>query len=122
MRSTSDRLAVRLRVNRVNLVCAALVAIVLTCVLWNNVPAEAAELSAPAAASPVNSRYDLIVRGKDGLLFHKYWENGTGPVNGWSNWGTIGQPPVGAASSPTISSPEPGVIQVFVRGKDNQIW
>lgn len=84
--------------------------------------ASAAELSAPAAASWAPNRYDLIVRGHDGLIYHKYWNSGMGPVNGWSNWGSIGAPPAGAASSPTVTSPSPDILQVFVRGGDGRIW
>lgn len=84
--------------------------------------AVAAELSAPAATSWSSTRFDLIVRGADGLIYHKYWNNGTGPVGGWTDWGSIGAPPVGAASSPTVTTPGPDVLQVFVRGGDNRIW
>lgn len=107
---------------RTKTIFAAIFAMTILALALATNAAMAAELSAPAAASPVNSRFDLIVRGEEGLLYHKYWDNGTGPINGWSDWGAIGQPPVGAASSPTVDSPEPGVVQVFVRGTDNQIW
>jgi hypothetical protein len=116
------REATRIRTSRAAIAVALALASVLLSIGVNVQTSQAAELSAPAAASPVVSRYDLVVRGQDGMLFHKYWENGTGPVNGWSAWGSIGQPPVGSASSPSVSSPEQGVIQVFVRGNDNQIW
>ena len=80
-------------------------------------PASAAELSAAAAASWNSNRYDLMVRGDDGLIYHKYW-NGSA----WSNWGSIGAPPVGAASSPAVTAPAANNLQVFVRGGDNRIW
>lgn len=79
--------------------------------------ASAAETSPPAAASWNSNRYDLIIRGHDGLIYHKYW-NGSA----WIGWGSIGAPPVGAASAPTVAAPEANVLQVFVRGGDNRLW
>lgn len=79
--------------------------------------AAAAELSAPAAASWSTTRFDVIARGEDGLIYQKYYDNGT-----WSGWGSIGAPSVGAASSPTVTTPGPNVLQVFVRGGDGYIW
>jgi hypothetical protein len=107
---------------RVKLVAVALLAMLaLSCAIETN-GAMATELSAPGAASWSSSRYDLVVRGEDGLIYHKYWDNGSGPENGWSTWGSLGAPSVGAASSPTVTTPGSNILQVFVRGGDNRIW
>jgi hypothetical protein len=96
----------------------AVIATVMVCVALPGLAA-AAELSAPAATSWSGSRFDVIARGSDGMIYHNYWDDMNGS---WSGWGTIGAPPVGVASSPTVTTPGPDVLQVFVRGNDNQIW
>lgn len=84
--------------------------------------AKAAELSAPAAASWSSARFDVVVRGPEGLIYHKWYDESANLPGGWSDWAALGAPPVGAASSPTVTSPGNGVLQMFVRGNDNQIW
>jgi hypothetical protein len=46
--------------------------------------------SAPAAVSWQAGRLDIFVRGSDGRMYHKYFENGWGPGGINNNWETIG--------------------------------
>jgi SpoIID/LytB domain protein len=61
-------------------------------------------------------RVDVVTRSSSSLA----WTFWTGSQ--WAGWVSLGAPPTGAQSDPTIVSWAPGRLDVFVRGGDNRLW
>lgn len=70
--------------------------------------------SSPAAVSWGSGRIDVVARGGNNNIYHKYYVSGTG----WSAWSNIGGTAVGA---PAICSWAAGRLDVFIRGTDNAL-
>jgi len=75
--------------------------------------------ASPAAVSwntyPNSVRLDVFVRGTDGALWHKYYQNG------WSGWQSLGGQ-LAAGTGPAVASWSAGRLDVFVQGTDGALW
>jgi hypothetical protein len=72
--------------------------------------------SSPAAVSWGDGRIDTFVRGGDGALWQKTFDN-----SAWSGWTPLsGQ--IAANTSPAVSSWAEGRLDVFVVGTDHALW
>jgi hypothetical protein len=72
--------------------------------------------SAPAAISRRGTNYlDLDVRGTDNTIFHRSFV----PGSGWSPWSSLGG---NLTSAPALNSQDPGVLNVWARGTDGQLY
>src|SRR5207237_4825577 len=70
--------------------------------------------SSPASVSSGPNHIDVVARGDDFAIWHKWW----GGLK-WSQWDSLG----GAfTSSPTIVSRGPNRVDIFDRGMDNALW
>jgi hypothetical protein len=76
-------------------------------VAWTKLPEPV-----PAVTSWSANRLDMIVRGNDGGLWHRYWD-GTYWYGGWSEWESLGG--YNIVSDPSAVSWGPGRIDVFVK-------
>jgi hypothetical protein len=75
-------------------------------------------LASPPAAGSMNPNHEhVFVRGTDGQVWAKWWQQGSG----WSAWASLGAPPVGFAGGPAISE-DATTCDLFVRGGDNALW
>jgi subtilisin family serine protease len=76
--------------------------------------------SSPAAVrNPgIKDALSVAVRGNNGTIYMQNYD----PSYGWSAWIEVGQPPGGAASSPTITVHNWNTYQVFVVGGDGALW
>ena len=75
--------------------------------------------SSPAAVSwGKTTRLDVFVRGADGALQHKYYQNGW---SGWSKWESLGGS-LASGTGPAVSSSSAGKLDVFVQGTDGALW
>jgi len=82
---------------------------------WN--PLGGVSTSSPAAVS-MNSSYfrvDVFVRGTDGAVWQKYYQNG------WSTWISLGGQ-LASGTGPAVSSWSAGRLDVFVEGTDGALW
>jgi hypothetical protein len=72
--------------------------------------------SAPSAIARRGTNIlDLSVRGTDNAIHHRLFQPGAG----WSPWGSLG----GAlTSAPALNSQDPGVLNVFSRGTNGQLY
>jgi murein DD-endopeptidase MepM/ murein hydrolase activator NlpD len=70
--------------------------------------------SAPAAASRGPGRLDVLVRGTDNAIWHRWWEGGA--WYGWESLGGVG------TSAPTAASWGPDRLDLLVRGTDLALW
>jgi hypothetical protein len=70
---------------------------------------------APAAVSWAPGRLDVFVRGFQGEIEHKWFDNWQWS-SGWDNLGGF------LTSSPTVASPGPGRLNIFARGGDGHLW
>ena len=83
---------------------------------WNSLGG--VSTSSPAAVSWSTNplRLDVFVRGTDGALWHKYYQNG------WSNkWESLGGQ-LAAGTGPAVSSWSAGRLDLFVQGTDGALW
>jgi len=73
--------------------------------------------SSPAAVSWASSnfRLDVFVRGTDGALWWKNYDNG------WSGWQSLGGR-LASGTGPAVSSWSEGRLDVFVQGTDGALW
>jgi hypothetical protein len=72
--------------------------------------------SAPAATARRGANYlDLDVRGSDNSIHHRSFV----PGSGWSPWSSIGG---NLTSAPALNSQDPGVLNVWARGTDGQLY
>jgi hypothetical protein len=74
--------------------------------------------SSPAAVSPWNSStfsVDIFVRGSNGALYWKYYQNG------WSNWKSLGGQ-VASGTGPAAASWSPSRLDVFVEGTNGALY
>jgi len=77
-------------------------------------PLGGATLSSPAVAGVFGSRIDVVVRGADNGIYHKYTKNGVD----WSGWISLG----GATKDQPAVAIQSGYLHVVVRGTDNGIY
>ena len=68
----------------------------------------------PAAASWGPGRLDVVVRGVDDQLWHKWFDAGS-----WSGWEPLGGL---TTAGPATTSWSAGRLDVFVNGIDGQLW
>jgi hypothetical protein len=68
-----------------------------------------------------DGRQEVFVLGSDGNLW-QIWQ--TAPNGGWSDWGKLGQPPVGIRHSDriTVGENEDGRQELFAVGGDDALW
>jgi hypothetical protein len=73
--------------------------------------------ASPAAISWYSSylRLDVFVRGTDGALWHKYYQNG------WSGWESLGGQ-LASGTGPAVCSWNAGRLDVFAQGTDGALW
>jgi hypothetical protein len=72
--------------------------------------------SAPSAiARRGTNLLDLTVKGSDNAIHHRVFQPGAG----WSPWASIAG---GLTSAPALNSQQSGVLNVFARGTDGQLW
>jgi hypothetical protein len=75
-------------------------------------------LASPPAAGSMNPNHEhVFVRGTDGQVWAKWWQQGSG----WSAWASLGAPPAGFVGGPAISE-DATTCDLFVRGGDNALW
>ncbi|MBA2734173.1 MAG: hypothetical protein H0U54_15000, partial [Acidobacteria bacterium] len=70
----------------------------------------------PDACSWGGSRLDVFVRGSDDYIWHR-WIDDSGV---WHDWESLGG--LKMTSDPSAVAPRSGVIYVFGRGENNQLW
>jgi hypothetical protein len=80
---------------------------------WASLGGQIASGTGPAVSSS-GSRLDVFVEGTNGALYHK-WYTGTS----WSSWQSLGG---SLTSSPAVTSPTNGTIDVVARGSDGVLW
>lgn len=68
--------------------------------------------SGPGSDSWSNDRIDVVVRGTDSALYHKFYQGG------WSGWHWLG---VTLASSPSVAAWAPGRLDVFAAGVNSDV-
>jgi Repeat of unknown function (DUF346) len=73
--------------------------------------------ASPAVVSWASSnfRQDVFVRGSNGALYHKYYQNG------WSGWENLGGQ-LASGTGPAVSSWSAGRLDIFVEGTDGALW
>ena len=73
--------------------------------------------ASPAAVSWSSSylRIDVFVRGSDGAVWQKYYQNG------WSSWHSLGGQ-LAAGTGPAVASWSAGRLDVFVQGTNGALW
>jgi hypothetical protein len=72
--------------------------------------------SAPAAIARRGTNIlDLVVRGTDNAIHHRWFQ----PGSGWAPWGSLGGH---STNAPALNSQDPGVLNVWVRGTDGQLY
>jgi hypothetical protein len=73
--------------------------------------------SSPGAVSwaSTNLRFDVFVRGTDGAVWQKYYQDG------WSGWHSLGGQ-VAAGTGPAVSSWSAGRLDVFAEGTNGALW
>jgi hypothetical protein len=72
--------------------------------------------SAPAAiARRGTTILDVAVRGTDNAIHQRWFQ----PGSGWSGWGSLGG---NLTSAPALNSQDPGVLNVWSRGTDGQLF
>jgi hypothetical protein len=60
-------------------------------------------------------RIDVFVRGSNGALYHKYYQNG------WSGWQSLGGQ-LATGTGPAVASWSAGRLDVFVQGTDGAVY
>ncbi|MGZ4905037.1 MAG: hypothetical protein ACXV5F_08430 [Halobacteriota archaeon] len=91
----------------------------------SNTPPQGVE-SAPAVSSWGKNRLDVFVKGRDGNLWHEWYDNGK--VQDWESLGGgyITDPATGRTayvdSNPAAVTSGWQRIDVFVKGSDGQVW
>lgn len=80
-------------------------------------------LSSPAVAGVYGERVDVVVRGADNGVYHKYWTS----TGGWSGWIDLhGKTPSQPAVAYTLYNLDPpggkDLFHVVVRGMNNKIY
>ena len=68
-----------------------------------------------------DGRQEVFAVGDDGNLW-QIWQ--TAPNGGWSDWGKLGQPPIGIRRSDriTVESNEDRRQELFIMGRDDALW
>lgn len=64
-------------------------------------------------ASGANFR-DVYARGKDGRVYHKWWDG-----TKWNGWFGLGGP---IKEGPSVVQVRPGVFDIYVEGTDGRLW
>jgi hypothetical protein len=74
--------------------------------------------SSPAAVAWSSSyfRQDVFVRGSDGAVWWKYYQN-----DGWSGWQSLGGK-LAPGAAPAVASWSAGRLDVFVEGQEGNLW
>ena len=70
--------------------------------------------SKPTVVSWAPGRLDVLARGTDNALWHRFYQNPN-----WSSWESLGS---SLANVPAVVSWAPGRLDVFARGLDNALW
>jgi Repeat of unknown function (DUF346) len=70
--------------------------------------------SAPCVIAEGDRFRDVYARGRDGKVYHKYWDG-----QGWHGWYGLGGAIVGA---PSVVVVHPGFHDIYVCGTDGQLW
>jgi hypothetical protein len=70
--------------------------------------------SKPSAVSWDDNRIDVVARGGDSAVYHRWWDGAH-----WNGWESLGGTIQGA---PAISSWAPGRLDVFAVGTDHALW
>jgi hypothetical protein len=93
--------------------------------IWSSIgsPCSSSEsLGDPAASVRASGAVDLLVACGDPndyrTIYHRWFQAAVG----WSSWGSIGQPSVGAAYTPAISGRASGEIDVVVPGNNGAMY
>ncbi|MCX6022005.1 MAG: hypothetical protein NTZ05_09805, partial [Chloroflexi bacterium] len=81
---------------------------------WENLSAENAITSEPAAVSWGPNRIDVFARGNPDGLWHMWWDGA-----GWKGPENLGG---GLTSGPAVASWGAGRLDVFVKGSNNALW
>ena len=82
---------------------------------WNSLGGVCTSSPAAVSWSSTSLRLDVFVRGTDGALWHKYYQNG------WSGWESLGGQ-LASGTGPAVSSWSAGRLDVFVQGTDGALW
>jgi hypothetical protein len=67
----------------------------------------------PSAISASNGHFDLVVLGKNGSIYHRYWDAG------WSPWKSLGGK---LKTSPAITTTSAGQVQIFASDSSGALW
>lgn len=70
--------------------------------------------SRPTAVSWANNRIDVVARGADGAVYHRWWDGAH-----WNGWESLGGQIQGA---PAICSWGNGRLDIFAWGMDQSLW
>ncbi|SDB93702.1 Repeat of unknown function [Raineyella antarctica] len=70
--------------------------------------------SSPAAVSWDQNRIDVVARGTDTAVWHRWWDG-----TGWRGWESLGG---SCQSAPAICSWAPGRLDIFTVGTDHRLW
>ncbi|SRR5258708_4426516 len=68
--------------------------------------------------TPASHPIFVFVRGEDGLLYFKVYQNGN-----WTDWKSLQPPSVGITTdSPSVIAQDDSRLDLFVRGQDGAAW
>jgi hypothetical protein len=81
---------------------------------WSKIGGQLASGTGPAADAQNANSLDVFVQGTDNALWYKHWDS-----TKWSAWKSLGG---SLTSSPAVTSPANGVIDVFARGTTGSLY
>lgn len=70
--------------------------------------------SAPSVFAQGANFREVVVRGQDGHVYHKFWDG-----TKWSQWFGLGGTIKGA---PSVTPYQPGAYDIYARGDDDRLW
>ena len=74
-------------------------------------------LDQPFVLSPSPATLEVYVRTQANTIEYRAYDG-----SNWGKWQSLGAPPVGALSSPSVAAWNVGRRDLFVRGGDGQLW
>jgi hypothetical protein len=83
---------------------------------WSSL--DGATVTSPAVAGMYGERVDVVVRGGDNGVYHKYWTS----TGGWSNWISLNGKTADTPAVAYTTYPNQESFHVVVRGLNNKIY
>lgn len=92
---------------------------------WDDInPEQWLQYQGPHAAmvSWASPRIDLLIRGQDANIYHRFTNDDTNWAPGGPSWEPLGSDGGGAAGQPTAASWGPNRLDIFAVGYDGNLW